>query len=658
MDIFLFRALANSIKVKNASSSSKNADIKGVLKSTTLATVGSSGGSGRGQFQSVDPSLDEVYNAYKTDSYIRQAVDKYSELLFKAGWKLQGNNDNAVQYLQSRFAFMSFATGQSWDQLLIEVAEDLVKYGNAILIKARNKKNLPMGSVKATGIGKQGTPVGGYFRANPRTMQVQTDQYGNVTAWQQQVNGGTKVSFKVEDVIHIYYKREAGEIFALPYYAPALEDVRLLRQLEDNVALLVYRYAVPIYHWIIGIAQAGYEASTDEIIEARNKINEMPSDGAIITNERTSIKVIGADGQALQAEPYLRYYEQRVFTGLGVSETQMGRGGTANKNTADSLDQSMVDRVKAFQKVMGLGITNGVITELLMEGGFDPLNNPDDQVNFVFNEINVDTQIKVENHQAFLFQNNAITLDELRTNLGYKAADESRLAFNLMGMTQPTPGATNLDKPANQHGQKQAPTIKPKTESVQIGESYQGFQPQESQPEDIYYMFMKDIDNADSAHAQLMATSATNMISKRILSNTSYIEKAKNDVKIEKSLQSDITIDENKVLSIIESELKRDIFKMLTDVASKSTTNDKAAVFKTNEYRLKFIRDYWTGKMYNISKILCYKTVGCTHVEILGADESDDKCSPKNTVLAISNYTTKNIPPFHPGCECQIKPKE
>lgn len=656
MDIFLLRALANNVKVKEASAG-KAGDLKGVIKSIALATISGGGSGGRGNFMAPDVNFDEVYRAYKTDAYVRQAIDKYAELMFKAGWKLQGQNDAAIAYLESRFKFMSYATGNPMDQLFIEIAEDLVKYSNALIVKARNKKNITIPSIKATGIDKSGAPVGGYFRLNPRTIQVKADEYGNVSAWQQEGESGKTVTFKIEDVIHIYYKREAGEIFAIPYVAPALEDVRLLRQLEDNIAVLVYRYAVPIYHWIIGLAQPGYEASPEEILEAKGKINEMPTDGAIITNERTTIKAIGADGLALQAEPYMRYFEQRVFTGLGVSETQMGRGGTANKNTADSLDQGMVDRVKAFQKVMSLGITNGILVELLLEGGFDPLNNPDDLIEFVFNEVNVDTQIKVENHKLNMFQSNAITYDEMRSELGRDIeVDESRLFHNMFGNASVNEQIANTDQPENQNGKKLSPSIKPKSESKKMTESTQKTKSLEEQ---VYYQFMNDIDKADIIDAKLMASAASDSICRQMLSDISFIESAKKDVKIEKSLEHDITLDSDKVLSIIEGELRNDIYNMLVEVASKSAAKDKNAVFKTNEYRLRFIKQYWTAKMYQVAKLLCYKSIGVTQVEILGAESDNDKvCSPRHTVLPVAMFTTKNVPPFHPGCQCYIKPKE
>ena len=67
------------------------------------------------------------------------------------------------------------------------------------------------------------------------------------------------------------------------------------------------------------------QGTDPEIQRAKREVENSTLDGIVITNERTTIKAIGAEGTALNAEGYLKYFEQRVFSALGVSEAQMGR---------------------------------------------------------------------------------------------------------------------------------------------------------------------------------------------------------------------------------------------------------------------------------------------------------------------------------------------
>ena len=342
------------------------------------------------------------------------ALMKYSYMLFKAGYVLRSENEQASDYIKMRLNIMSFATKQPVDILFQECGDDLIKYSNAILIKSRVQQVMP--GIKAQGFFKD-KPVGGYFRVDPATISVIKDDKGQIKYYVQTVDGEEK-KYDPLDVVHIYLDRESGNTFGTPRIIAALEDVKLLRRIEGHVVTMIYRFAMPLFQWIIGLPQQGFQATNKEIDDAKAEIDNMAFDGTVITNEKTTIKAIGAEGTALNAEGYLKYFEQRVFSALGVSESQMGRGGA--KQDADSMESQAHDTVKHIQRTMSIFIQEYIINELLLEGGFNPILNEDDKVNFVFNEINLETKIKVENHEMAKFQSNMITYEEMRRTLGKK----------------------------------------------------------------------------------------------------------------------------------------------------------------------------------------------------------------------------------------------
>ena len=342
------------------------------------------------------------------------ALMKYSYMLFKAGYVLRSENEQASDYIKMRLNIMSFATKQPVDILFQECGDDLIKYSNAILIKSRVQQVMP--GIKAQGFFKD-KPVGGYFRVDPATISVIKDDKGQIKYYVQTVDGEEK-KYDPLDVVHIYLDRESGNTFGTPRIIAALEDVKLLRRIEGHVVTMIYRFAMPLFQWIIGLPQQGFQATNKEIDDAKAEIDNMALDGTVITNEKTTIKAIGAEGTALNAEGYLKYFEQRVFSALGVSESQMGRGGA--KQDADSMESQAHDTVKHIQRTMSIFVQEYIINELLLEGGFNPILNEDDKVNFVFNEINLETKIKVENHEMAKFQSNMITYEEMRRTLGKK----------------------------------------------------------------------------------------------------------------------------------------------------------------------------------------------------------------------------------------------
>jgi hypothetical protein len=425
--------------------------------------------------------LTQITTGYNTEAYVRQSVDKYIEMMFKAGWDIIGKNQASVDYIKLRLTIMAEMSQLPTDQLFIEIAEDLVKYSNAIIVKARDSGGL----IASTGaplnvVGLAGQPpVAGYFPLNVTTMAVRRDKTGSVKGWQQTVVGGDKpIKFKTDDIVHIYYKREKGNAFGTPFLMPVLDDIRALRQAEETVLKLIFRNLNPLLHIKVGTDEL--PGQSGEIDNVKTEFEGMTLEAGFVTSERVTVSAIASD-KVIDAKDYLKYFEQRVFTGLGVSELMMGRGNTANRSTGDNLSGEFTDRVKAFQKVMAIFVDQFIIKELLMEGGFDPVLNPLDDVDFVFKEIDVDAKIKAENHAIFQYEHNSITEDEMRALLGRDPITDRALMFMSLvtipvaeataaakaaaSPTAGTPAANNKNKPTNQHGTKPSPKTKASTDS-------------------------------------------------------------------------------------------------------------------------------------------------------------------------------------------------
>lgn len=95
------------------------------------------------------------------------------------------------------------------------------------------------------------------------------------------------------------------------------------------------------------------------------------------------------------------------------------QGNTANRATSDNMSRNLVDSVKDIQRTLESQFTEFLINELLLEStfGVDVLDDLND-VRLRFKEIDLDHQIKKENHYADLFQKNSITIHEARVGMG------------------------------------------------------------------------------------------------------------------------------------------------------------------------------------------------------------------------------------------------
>lgn len=429
-----------------------------------------------------DFDLNEVNQIYTVDSYARQAISRYIEFMFKPGWDFAGENPTATDYLKTRFAAMAEATNIPTDQLFIDIAEDLIKFHNAFLVKARDAAFKYPKGIKVRGIyGRE--PIAGLFVIDPTTFSVKRDRYGAIKQWEQQTEGADKpTKLKPEDVVHIPYQRTRGSVFGYPFLLTAREDIRSLRMLEDLVLRMDYRFTFPLVHYQVGLPDA--PATDPEIDRAWQNIEIAKTEGGLVTSERHKISSIALD-KVIDVEPHLRYFESRVFSSLGVPEYLMGRGEGASRATSDNLHIEFIDRVKAYQRVLETYINHQLLREMLLEGGFDPLLNPQDKVEFRFREIDFDDAIKRENHIIYKYEHNAITEDEMRLELNKNPITDRSKMFNTLvtaatiaakAGTAGSPATNNKVQPKNQHTTKQSvelelPEMTPEEEEAMLAEA-------------------------------------------------------------------------------------------------------------------------------------------------------------------------------------------
>lgn len=368
--------------------------------------------------------LAQIKNAVLTDSYLAVAVRKFSQLITKAGYQIKSKNEDAANYVNDRIKVIEFRTKIPFYTLITSIARDLYTYSNSYIIKTRDNNTEKFG-LKAEKIFSGGA-ISGLFLADPASVTIRRNDAGAIDAYV--IN---QKEYSPNDVIHLYIDKMNNADYGTSRIYSALEDVTMLRKAEGLVMTILYRFAIPVLHIKVGNTAEGQYATQKEINDARDAFQEMPNDGFIVTNERTAIEAITPNMQANQLLKFLEYLELRVFSALNASKSSMGRGG--GQSSADNTEALMHDEVRAFQNVITNFIEKYLFTELLLEGGFNPLLNKDDYVSFAFNEVSIDTKIKLESNTIQKYQGNVIDLDEARRELGLsnELSEEDMYAFKI-----------------------------------------------------------------------------------------------------------------------------------------------------------------------------------------------------------------------------------
>lgn len=427
----------------------------------------------RASFEPPSYDFDRIHQAVDTDSYVRQAIAKHKELFWKEGWEIVSENQEAVSYLLQRIDFMEMAMKRPFLDFLIEISDQLFKFGNAFIVKGRGDIT-PYFPSKLNPINAE-YPIAGYYLIPTEQVRILRDKHNRPRAYQQATDPLTYAPtdrdpvWSADRVIHLHLDRKPGRAFGTPYINTVLDDVIALRQIEEDIQNLVHRELFPLYKYKIGTAEQ--PAEPQEIDQAALEIENLRAEGGLILPYRHDIEIIGSENTALDASRYLDHFKERVAVGLGVAPHHLGmtmNGG--NRSVTDRLDTALYDKVKQIQKIFGEMIRLNIFNELLFEGGFDPTVNPSvngesDRCFFKFKEIDVDTQVKKENHIIQKFVNNTITLSEVRLALGLSPdVDDTELYAGLQAKTQIDIAGAQAEissqnapqEPKNSDGQKSA----------------------------------------------------------------------------------------------------------------------------------------------------------------------------------------------------------
>jgi hypothetical protein len=437
----------------------------------------------RATFEPSPYNFERLLQAIDTDSYVKQATLKYKELFWKEGWTITGENPEAVAYLYQRIDFMEIAMKRPISEFFIEVSDNLIKFSNVFIVKARVDMSeyfpTPLNPINGS------QPIIGYYLIPTEQVRILRDKHNRPKSYRQQTSPWTYMPtdrdpvWDAEKVVHLHFDKKAGRAFGTPFMSAAMDDVIALRQLEEDIQNLVHRELFPLYKYKIGTAEQ--PAEPDEIDRASSEIESMRSEGGLILPYRHDVEVIGANGTALNAEGYLQHFKERVAIGLGVFPHHLGMTAEANRSATERLDTALYDKIKQYQKQFAEMVRLHFFNELLFEGGFDPITNPmsdgvSDRCFFKFHEIDVDTQVKKETHIIQKYTNSVISLSETRTELGIDPeADISELFPSIQAdiqshlmevqaginaKNQPQQDNTPKVDPTTQNSDKQQPASK------------------------------------------------------------------------------------------------------------------------------------------------------------------------------------------------------
>lgn len=431
--------------------------------------------------------LSEIGRAIDVEPYINQSVRKHREQVLKEGYRLNGSDDEMVDYVKNRLFDIALVSGITTMSLLREFTTNLIAYGSAFIVIKRDAERSSGSPIRM--YGKDRDPIAALYILDPTSVTVAMNDYGIPVKWKQSVKNAVgnqnELTFDADDVIIATIDKKPGFTFGTPYIMPTLDDVRSLRRLEEIAELIGQRHAFPLLHFKVGtdeLTAQVFDDGSNEIDMVKGLVENMSNEGGIVTSNRVEAEMLGGEKGVLDIVKYLDYFEQRVLGGLRLSEVDIGRGGSSSKASAVTVSQGLQESARDFQSVISDVLTHYLVLPLLLEGGFDV--TVDNLVRWDFAMIDREEERAKQSHGQDLFLGGTITHDEFRKeylnkkpceegelcklqpNLEHerelevqKVAGEQAIQKAKVSKSQSIKNKTaNKNRPSNQHGRKPSKT--------------------------------------------------------------------------------------------------------------------------------------------------------------------------------------------------------
>lgn len=371
-----------------------------------------------GHYGTILPEYDqyEPFTMLDTESYLLQAIRRKHSLMFRQGFKIQGENTRFAKYVNARLNTIGYMMGMTLENFIKDVLYNLLIISNCFLLKIRDEE-ASGGTPNPKNDNK--TPVAAYMILPPHSIFPFVNQKGEIIKWRRYYGSARKYKdYRLEDVVHFKWDVKPGHVYGTPRTQPVRDDIFALRRLEENVEMLLINHLFPLFHVQVGTKDAPATMLVDGITEVdliKAELENMPKEGVFVTDERVTVDVVGIKGEAPDPQEIMQHYKKRIFTGLGVSPIDMGESDTGNRATAENVSQNLKDSVKTDLNWFCGQFKMYILKELFEENPSNlSVQNAILDVNLIFPDVDVDGHIKWENHVIEKFNNHLITEPEAR----------------------------------------------------------------------------------------------------------------------------------------------------------------------------------------------------------------------------------------------------
>lgn len=417
------------------------------------------------RFSDGEYGFDIIRKAINTDSYARLRMEKYTMISTVMGYSIVGPDDKksmvAIEYLNDYLFNLEQNTNLLFTDIIDSIFSSLYGFSNCFIHVIRDK----YGNITRMEV----------IDLMNNEISILHDDMGNIYGYIQYIINGNNIMFgRVYDKKEIIFlKVFGGKLFGKPILSSVIDDIRMLRRLEENMILQSFQYSIPPLIYKVKPANPASPIAEDpNIINAQRELESLLAHGGLVTTTESQID-IPVPSSLLDMTKYLDYAKQRVLSGLYLSTIAVGETSSANKATANVMFDDIVNHAKYHQLKVAEYVNKYIINDILLHAKNKFIRKYINKVKLAFPEIDISYITQVANTEILLYNAGLVSRNEVRTKINYgpmSEQDKNDTVYANGSVNQSTVNeAKQRSMPTNQYGTKMNPAKKNKAnDSIDI----------------------------------------------------------------------------------------------------------------------------------------------------------------------------------------------
>ena len=379
----------------------------------------------RGAWETNPNSADEIQEAARFPIVDNQ-ITKIIEHLITSKPKITGPEDQAEIIRKWFEVDMEIGSNhkRGLNRFVDEIADQIIRYGSAALIKQRTRSQI-LDSYTDPVTGGSRAPVWGYALPDMSSLQVFIDTKGRPRKWRQHPHyyaGSHNVkSYRARDVFMARLPvRQSSMYFWTPSMVmPVIYAIEVLRDLHDTLESHTKNIVdIPSYVQVGDKDYIDGKSTSSMLEQVANSIRSASRGMMLVIPWYVNIDKVESEDYTEELVDVAEFWERIVRRGVGGSKLDDGEPDSANRSTADTIDEMGMRAAQAIVPEIQRAF-RWLVIDKLFEHGYTPedLGSHDEMVRLEFEDIDLAQQMAREGHVAFLFQNDLLKHSEARKRL-------------------------------------------------------------------------------------------------------------------------------------------------------------------------------------------------------------------------------------------------